>query len=152
MKRILEIIGKNESTIGLFELKKETTYKNMDIFLNPNRDSWLRLSNDNKEKIKEFDYRKVVAFSLTSDPAKHLQTSDQTLLRNYIKDGYNFLEVECNEDGYPVLADECLIIYQKLSSNPVKNLTPAEALQKIKEFNEQYTNNHKFTPGLHESS
>lgn len=141
MKRILEIIEKNENTIGLFELKKETTYKNMDIFLNPNRDSWIRYSTDRSEQFKELDYRRVLAFSLTSDPAKHLQISDQTLLRNYIKDGYKFLEVECNEDGYPVFANDCLIIYQKLSSNPVKNLTPAEALQKIKEFNERNSKN-----------
>lgn len=153
MKKIVEIIKKsdNKDIIGIFDLKQETTYKNMDIFLNPNRDSWNRLSSNNSKIIKEDDYRKVIAFSLNSLPALTLNNSDQSFLNKCLKDGYNFLEIECHEDGYPNLKNGNLIIYDKLIS-PKVTFTPTEALQRIKEFNEQYTNNHKLTPGLHESS
>lgn len=151
MKTILEIIKKkeNNTSIGLFSLKENTTYEDNEIFINPERNNWSRINGANIELFKEKDYRKVVAFNLTADPAIRINDKDAELLNNYLEEGKIFLEVKCGENGYPIVDnDRSLIIYQALEML-VPNITPAEALERIKQFNENFTNNHKFTSGLH---
>ena len=152
MKKILEIIKRvDNDAIGLFLLKEEQEPINkMDVFINPKRTSWLR-ADGRYEIIRNEDYRKVVAFSINATPVITLESFDVHYLRESIKNGFPFLEVECREDGYPELKDGQLIIYKQLSYL-VPNITPAEALERIKQLNENFTNNHKLTPGLHESS
>jgi hypothetical protein len=153
MKRILEIIKRvDNDSIGLFLLKEEEDpIRKIDVFITPERNSWLRTGRVIMEKIKSEDYRKVVAFSIDATPVISLKSFDVHYLRESIKNGFLFLEVECREDGYPELKDGQLIIYKQLSYL-VPNITPAEALERIKQLNENFTNNHKLTPGLHESS
>ena len=151
MKRILEIIERvGNDTIGLFELKEETTYNNMEIFINPDRRYWTRMEQDKLEELKEKDYRKVLASSLTSAPNITLRSSEIALLRTCLKDGTPFIEVDCDEKGYPILNDGVLVFYRTFKSPPI-TFSPAEALERIKQFNESYNNNHKLTPGLYES-
>jgi hypothetical protein len=155
MKTILEIIKKKQSdTIGLFSLKKHTTYHTRDVFINPERNHWSRLdtTTNTLETFEEKDYRKVVAFNLNAIPVIKIYDEDAKILNNHLEEGFPFLEVECREDGYPLLTeDNRLIVYDRLTFF-TSNITPEEALERIKEFNESFTNNHKLTPGLHESS
>lgn len=151
MKRILEIINKGSEPC-LFTLSNETTYNLGDVFLQPDRVLWQRLQVQNKEIIEQNpEYRKVVAFNINATPVITLKAIDVTYLRNCLKDGFPFLEVECREDGYPELKNGHLIVHDRLTCL-VPNITPAEALERIKQLNENFTNNHKLTPGLHESS
>jgi hypothetical protein len=152
MRARLEIIRRvDNDSIGLFLLKEDTTYHIGDVFINPKRNSWLRMDKGRKEILEGDDYRKVVAFNINATPVITLKAIDVTYLRNCLKDGFPFLEVECREDGYPELTDGHLIVHDRLTCL-VPNITPAEALERIKQLNENFTNNHKLTPGLHESS
>jgi hypothetical protein len=80
-----------------------------------------------------------------------IASKDKRILKDSLDAGETYLEIECTEHGYPY-QDDRLIIYRASSTLIISNLTPAEALERIKQFNEEYTNNHKLTPGLHESS
>jgi len=95
---------------------------------------------------------KVIALpinNVTAFKGISLNGSHKIILKKAFDKGEIYLEIECNEDGYP---DGSLIIYGTSSTFSHINITPTEALERIKQFNETYTNNHKLTPGLHESS
>jgi hypothetical protein len=95
---------------------------------------------------------KVIALPMTNVTAFKgitLGTYHKKLLKNAFDKEEIYLEIECNEDGYP---NGSLTIYGMSSRFSRLNITPTEALERIKQFNEKYTNNHKLTPGLHESS
>lgn len=152
MKKILEIIRRvDNDSIGLFLSREEQEpIENLDVFIDPDRKSWLR-ADGRQDQIRKQDYRKVVAFNISGSPAITLKSSDVSMIRNSLKDGFPFLEIECDEKGYPALYQGGLMVYRQLEQL-IPNITPAEALERIKQLNEHFTNNHKLTPGLHESS
>jgi hypothetical protein len=141
MKRILEIINKGSEPC-LFTLSNETTYNLGDVFLQPDRVLWQRLQVQNKEIIEQNpEYRKVVAFNITTSPPIFLHSDDQKILKKCVEKGHNFLEVDCDENGYPFLGiSGRLDILNTLRSASI-SMTPTEALQKIKELNESKTRN-----------
>ena len=153
MKRILEILQKKQSEyIFLSDLRNETPYNKMDVFINPERNCFLRCEDKKEDVIKEQDYRRVLVSNLNVTPVITLKDNVIKYLRDCLKDGYQFLEVECKESGYPLLTyDGELVVSDKLKTAPI-TFSPTEALERIKKFNESYNNNHKLTPGLHESS
>jgi hypothetical protein len=113
-----------------------------------------RLMSKSEFKSSEDDMNvfKVIALpinNVTAFKGISLSGPNKVELKEAFKNGKIYLEIECNEDGYP---NGSLTIYGMSSRFSRLNITPTEALERIKQFNEKYTNNHKLTPGLHESS
>lgn len=88
------------------------------------------------------NHRLVVAFTNDATPPTKITDKDESILKDYFEAGDHYLEVECNENGYPILQDDRLII-TSVKSSPIMSSTPEEALKKIIEFNERNSKNSK---------
>lgn len=152
MKEIVKITkgGTGKTIITLITLR-EKLLKHQDIVMKP-CGTFTRVHTDTYSNYMSDDsILKVVGIHMHQClPATSIRKDNKLLLEEYEK-GNIYVQLECNEDGYPILdSDSKLIIYGFYSSNT--SITPQEALERIQQFNEEYTNNHKLTPGLHESS
>ena len=151
MREIVQIkeLGQN---LCLISLRPKTFEKNNIIVTNSGRLDRLMRNSEFKSSEDDMNVFKVIALPINnvSDfKGISLSSAHKTILRKAFDKGEIYLEIECNQDGYP---DGSLIIYGTSSTFSHINITPTEALERIKQFNETYTNNHKLTPGLHESS
>lgn len=150
MKEIVRITLKNNGAILLTSLR-EKNFIDREISVNfSDRYHLERVSTDSEkqEAINNPNKHKLIAHSSDIKPIINISDHDQKEFKIVIKQGLEYAEIECDENGYPILDEKnCMIIYAYYSQ-----LSPSKALERIKEFNEKYTNNHKLTPGLHESS
>lgn len=158
MKETVRIAKADNNKICLFSLRKKFL-KNFDIVAELNDNNHLKrvTTTDQIDKaIANPDIVKVLAVDLSGvGPCISLAYEDATRLQAAYDQGLEYVEIECHEDGYPVLTNHRMTIYDFSSFALDESsiiLTPTEALERIKQFNEKYTNNHKLTPGLHESS
>lgn len=139
MKQVLEIIKKSDRDVCLCTLGDENVvFKEREILLNVKDSIYERMFA--KKKFPEF--RLVVAFNGSAEPVININKSDVDRLLIYVKDGNNFIEVHTDENGYPILQDDRLII-TSVKSSPIMSSTPEEALKKIIEFNERNSKNSK---------
>ena len=151
MREIVQI-KKYDGGLCLISLRSKTFEKN-DIIVT-NSGSLDRLLRESEFRSSEDDINvfKVIALPINNVSAFKgisLSSTYKIILKKAFDKGEFYLEIECNQDGYP---DGLLTIYGTSSVFSYINITPTEALERIKQFNETYTNNHKLTPGLHESS
>lgn len=155
MKEIVRIIYRPNGSIILTSLRKKH-FDDREIsvdFSNINYGLERVLSSSIEEATNNPNKHKLIAWTQESFPAVTINDSDKEELKVAIDQRLNYAEIECNDDGYPILNNERrLVIYAYYSDLPNIILSPTDALERIKQFNEKYTNNHKLTPGLHESS
>ena len=158
MKETVKIAKTDSNKVCLFSLRKKSL-KNFDIVADLNDNNHLRRVTTTEQidkAIADPDVIKTIAIHLSGvHPCISIDDEDAKRLETALEQGLEYVEIECHEDGYPVVTNYKMTIYDFCSfvfSESNSNLTPTEALERIKQFNEKYTNNHKLTPGLHESS
>lgn len=137
MKEVVKILKANAMVLVSLRDKR---LKNQDIMYKSDSKILIRIHDGNMDFYYKSDYPKVVAiFMENCQPATSILNANQ---RKLISDNYKlnpYVELECDEDGYPILVDGKLVIYRFLSN--YSNLTPDQALEKIKEFNERNSKN-----------
>lgn len=117
---------------------KDIPFKEGDILFNTKSSSYERKYGTTKFN----NHRLVVAFTNEAAPPTKLTNKDEKILKDYFEAGQYYLEVECNENGYPILEDNKLVITHARGI-PTMSSTPEEALKKIIEFNERNSKNSK---------
>lgn len=101
----------------------------------------LLVSSEIDNALDDLNIYKVIALPLSrvnNFKGIFIESKDRKTLKKLYSDGEIYLEIECNLEGYP---DKKLIIYKSSSHLTDPNLTPAEALKRIQEFNENNIRN-----------
>jgi hypothetical protein len=140
MKEIVQI-KEYDSSFCLVSLRpKKLAINNITV---SNSGSLDRLGSSGQIKNAEDDMNvfKVIALSMNNVGnfgGISLTNNNKKFIKQLYEEGNIYLEIECNENGYP---DKQLVVYNSFSRIIDPNLTPAEALKRIQELNENNTRN-----------